>query len=315
MSEKIATRAAYGEALVALAEEYPELVVLDADLSGSTMTKGFAKAHPDRFFNIGIAEANMTGIAAGLAACGKKPFTNTFAMFAAGRAFEQVRNSIAYPRLNVKVVGSHGGLSVGEDGATHQCIEDYAIMRAIPNMMVLSPCDGPEMRLAVKALLDYDGPAYLRLGRLAVESVTDSIPGYSFRLGKGAVLRDGADATVIATGMMGQMALQAARTLAEEGVSVRVVDMHTIKPLDYELVLKAALETRCIVTAEEHTVIGGLGSAVAEFLAEHCPVPVLRHGVHDEFGRSGKAQAVLEAYGLTPAGIADQVRQALKRKP
>ncbi len=315
MSEKIATRAAYGEALVALAEEYPELVVLDADLSGSTMTKGFAKAHPDRFFNIGIAEANMTGIAAGLAACGKKPFTNTFAMFAAGRAFEQVRNSIAYPRLNVKVVGSHGGLSVGEDGATHQCIEDYAIMRAIPNMMVLSPCDGPEMRLAVKALLDYDGAAYLRLGRLAVESVTDSIPGYSFRLGKGAVLRDGADATVIATGMMVQMALQAARTLAEEGVSVRVVDMHTIKPLDYELVLKAALETRCIVTAEEHTVIGGLGSAVAEFLAEHCPVPVLRHGVHDEFGRSGKAQAVLEAYGLTPAGIADQVRQALKRKP
>ena len=315
MSEKIATRAAYGEALVALAEEYPELVVLDADLSGSTMTKGFAKAHPDRFFNIGIAEANMTGIAAGLAACGKKPFTNTFAMFAAGRAFEQVRNSIAYPRLNVKVVGSHGGLSVGEDGATHQCIEDYAIMRAIPNMMVLSPCDGPEMRLVVKALLDYDGPAYLRLGRLAVESVTDSIPGYSFRLGKGAVLRDGADATVIATGMMVQMALQAARTLAEEGVSVRVVDMHTIKPLDYELVLKAALETRCIVTAEEHTVIGGLGSAVAEFLAEHCPVPVLRHGVHDEFGRSGKAQAVLEAYGLTPAGIADQVRQALKRKP
>ena len=315
MAEKIATRAAYGEALVALAEEYPELVVLDADLSGSTMTKGFAKAHPDRFFNIGIAEANMTGIAAGLAACGKKPFTNTFAMFAAGRAFEQVRNSIAYPRLNVKVVGSHGGLSVGEDGATHQCIEDCALMRAIPNIMVVSPCDGPEMRQAVRALLDYDGPAYLRLGRLAVESVTDSIPGYSFRLGKGAVLRDGADATVIATGMMVQMALQAARTLAEEGVSVRVVDMHTIKPLDYELVLKAALETRCIVTAEEHTVIGGLGSAVAEFLAEHCPVPVLRHGVHDEFGRSGKAQAVLEAYGLTPAGIADQVRQALKRKP
>ena len=315
MSEKIATRAAYGEALVALAEEYPELVVLDADLSGSTMTKGFAKAHPDRFFNIGIAEANMTGIAAGLAACGKKPFTNTFAMFAAGRAFEQVRNSIAYPRLNVKVVGSHGGLSVGEDGATHQCIEDYAIMRAIPNMMVLSPCDGPEMRLAVKALLDYDGPAYLRLGRLAVESVTDSIPGYSFRLGKGAVLRDGADATVIATGMMVQMALQAAELLKAEGISARVLDMHTIKPLDYELVLKAALETRCIVTAEEHTVIGGLGSAVAEFLAEHCPVPVLRHGVHDEFGRSGKAQAVLEAYGLTPAGIADQVRQALKRKP
>ena len=215
MAEKIATRAAYGEALVALAEEYPELVVLDADLSGSTMTKGFAKAHPDRFYNMGIAEANMTGVAAGLAACGKKPFTNTFAMFAAGRAWEQVRNSIAYPRLNVKVVGSHGGLSVGEDGATHQCIEDYAIMRAIPNMMVVSPCDGPEMRQAVRALLDYDGPAYLRLGRLAVESVTDAIPGYTFHLGQGVTLRDGSDATVIATGMMVQMALKAAERLAE----------------------------------------------------------------------------------------------------
>ena len=314
MSEKIATRAAYGEALVALADQYPDLVVLDADLSGSTMTKGFAKAHPDRFYNMGIAEANMTVVAAGLAACGKKPFTNTFAMFAAGRAFEQVRNSIAYPRLNVKVVGSHGGLSVGEDGATHQCIEDYALMRAIPNMMVLSPCDGPEMRLAVKALLDYDGPAYMRLGRLAVDSVTDEVPGYTFQLGKGVTLREGDDVTVIATGMMVQMAWAAAKTLAEEGISVRVIDMHTIKPLDYELVLKAALETRCIVTTEEHNVIGGLGSAVAEFLAEHCPVPVVRHGVNDEFGRSGTAQAVLEAYGLTPAGIADKVRQALKLK-
>ena len=225
MAEKIATRAAYGEALVALAEEYPELVVLDADLSGSTMTKGFAKAHPDRFYNMGIAEANMTGVAAGLAACGKKPFTNTFAMFAAGRAWEQVRNSIAYPRLNVKVVGSHGGLSVGEDGATHQCIEDYAIMRAIPNMMVVSPCDGPEMRQAVRALLDYDGPAYLRLGRLAVESVTDAIPGYTFHLGQGVTLRDGSDVTVIATGMMVQMALKAAESLAAEGLSVRVLDM------------------------------------------------------------------------------------------
>ncbi len=299
MAEKIATRAAYGEALVALAEEYPELVVLDADLSGSTMTKGFAKAHPDRFYNMGIAEANMTGVAAGLAACGKKPFTNTFAMFAAGRAWEQVRNSIAYPRLNVKVVGSHGGLSVGEDGATHQCIEDYAIMRAIPNMMVVSPCDGP---------------AYLRLGRLAVESVTDAIPGYTFHLGQGVTLRDGSDATVIATGMMVQMALKAAERLAEEGLSVRVLDMHTIKPLDGELVLKAALETGAIVTTEEANVVGGLGSAVAEFLAEHYPVPVVRHGVNDVFGRSGKAEAVLEAYGLTPEGIAEKVRHAVKRK-
>ena len=205
----------------------------------------------------------------GLAACGKKPFTNTFAMFAAGRAWEQVRNSIAYPRLNVKVVGSHGGLSVGEDGATHQCIEDYAIMRAIPNMMVVSPCDGPEMRQAVRALLDYDGPAYLRLGRLAVESVTDAIPGYTFHLGQGVTLRDGSDATVIATGMMVQMALKAAESLAEEGLSVRVLDMHTIKPLDGELVLKAALETGAIVTTEEANVVGGLGSAVAEFLAAH----------------------------------------------
>ena len=224
MAEKIATRAAYGEALVALAEEYPELVVLDADLSGSTMTKGFAKAHPDRFYNMGIAEANMTGVAAGLAACGKKPFTNTFAMFAAGRAWEQVRNSIAYPRLNVKVVGSHGGLSVGEDGATHQCIEDYAIMRAIPNMMVVSPCDGPEMRQAVRALLDYDGPAYLRLGRLAVESVTDAIPGYTFHLGQGVTLRDGSDVTVIATGMMVQMALKAAEiSIARRAVMPLIV--------------------------------------------------------------------------------------------
>ena len=271
MAEKIATRAAYGEALAALAEEYPELVVLDADLSGSTMTKGFAKAHPERFYNMGIAEANMTGVAAGLATCGKMPFTNTFAMFATGRAWEQVRNSVAYPRLNVKVVGSHGGLSVGEDGATHQCIEDYAIMRAIPGMLVVSPCDGPEMRLAVKALLDYDGPAYLRLGRLAVESVTDAIPGYSFHLGQGVTLRDGADVTVIATGMMVQMALQAAEALAAEGIACGCMDMHTIKPLDGELVLKAALETGCIVTTEEATVVGGLGSAVAEFLAEHLP--------------------------------------------
>ena len=314
MSEKIATRAAYGEALAALAGEYPELVVLDADLSGSTMSKSFAKVCPDRFYNMGIAEADMTVVAAGMAACGKKPFTNTFAMFAAGRAWEQVRNSVAYPRLNVKIVGSHGGLSVGEDGATHQCIEDYAIMRAIPNMVVLSPCDGNEMRLAVKALLDYDGPAYMRLGRLAVETVTDAIPGYSFHLGQGATLRDGTDCTVIAVGMMVQMALKAAEQLAAEGVSVRVIDMHTIKPLDGELVLKAALETRCIVTSEEATVMGGLGSAVAEFLSEHCPVPVVRHGVYDMFGRSGKAQDVLAAYGLTPEGIADKVRQALKLK-
>ena len=311
---KIATRAAYGEALVELAEAYPDLVVLDADLSKSTMTHAFSKAYPDRFYNIGIAEANMAGIAAGLATCGKKPFFNSFAMFSAGRAWEQVRNSIAYPHLNVKVIGSHGGVSVGEDGATHQCIEDYAIMRAIPGMVVVSPCDGPEMRAAVKALLDYEGPAYMRLGRLAVESVTDEIEGYKFELGKGAVLRDGTDVTVIATGMMVQEAVKAADRLAEEGVSVRVIDMHTIKPLDEELVLKAARETGAVVTSEEATVIGGLGSAVTEYLCGVCPVPVVRHGMNDEFGRSGAANAVLKEYNLTADGIIESIKKALALK-
>lgn len=314
MSETIATRGAYGKAIVELAEKYPELVVLDADLSGATMTKDFSKTYPDRFFNIGIAEGNMMGIAAGLSTCGLKPFANTFAMFAAGRAWEQVRNSIAYPGLNVKVVGSHGGLSVGEDGATHQCIEDFAIMRAIPGMTVLCPCDGHEMRLAVEALLNYEGPAYMRLGRLAVETVTDSIPGYSFELGKASHLRDGSDVTIIAVGMMVQMALKAADILAAEGISARVLDMHTIKPLDEAAVLKAAQETGAIVTSEEANVLGGLGAAVCEYLAGTCPVPVIRHGVEDEFGRSGKAQQVLEAYGLTAEGIAAKARQALAAK-
>ena len=311
---KIATRAAYGEALAELGERYPELVVLDADLSGSTMTKSFADKYPERFFDMGIAEGNMAGVAAGLAACGKKPFINSFAMFSAGRAWEQVRNSIAYPGLNVKVIGSHGGLSVGEDGATHQCIEDYAIMRAIPGMLVLSPCDGPEMKLAVETLLNYEGPAYMRLGRLAVESVTDTIPGYSFEIGKGSVLKDGTDATIIATGMMVQCAYEAANLLAQEGLSIRVIDMHTIKPIDRELVLQAARETGCIVTSEEANVLGGLGSAVAEVVSEGCPVPVVRHGVYDEFGRSGKAQAVLDAYGLNAQGILEKVKYALTLK-
>lgn len=314
MAEKIATRAAYGKALEELAAQEPNLVVLDADLSGSTMTKGFGAEHPDRFFDMGIAEANMVGVAAGLAACGKKPFVNSFAMFAAGRAWEQVRNSVAYPGLNVKVVGSHGGLSVGEDGATHQCIEDLAIMRAIPNMTVLCPCDGNEMKQAVKALLAYDGPAYLRLGRLAVETVTDQVEGYEFQIGKGVLLRDGQDVTVVAVGMMVQMALTAADILAEEDISVRVIDMHTIKPLDTEILLAAARDTGCIVTSEEANIVGGLGSAVSEYLTSVCPVPVIRHGVEDEFGRSGAAQKVLEAYHLTPAGIADKVRQALTLK-
>lgn len=314
MGEKKATRAVYGEMLVELAEKYSELVVLDADLSSATMTKSFAKAYPDRFLDMGIAEANMIGVAAGLSTCGKKPFANSFAMFTAGRAYEQVRNSVAYPHLNVKCVGSHGGLSVGEDGATHQCLEDLALMSAIPGMTVVNPCDGNEMRQAVLALIEYNGPAYLRLGRMAVETVTDTIDGYKFELGKAAMLRDGKDVTIAATGLMVQRALAAAELLSGEGVSARVLDFHTIKPLDGEALLAAAKETGCIVTTEEHSIMGGLGSAVAGFIGEHCPVPVVRHGVNDEFGRSGKAEQVLEAYGLTPAGIATKVKKALEMK-
>ena len=301
MAEKIATREAYGKALAALSEQYPELVCFDA-------------ACPERFFDMGIAECDMVGVAAGMATCGYKPFVNTFAMFAAGRAWEQVRNSVCYPHLNVKVVGSHGGLSVGEDGATHQCIEDFAIMRAIPGMMVLCPCDGNEMREAVKALVEYDGPAYMRLGRLAVETVTDEIPGYKFELGKGVTLRDGSDVTIIAVGMNVQMALKAAELLAADGISARVIDMHTIKPLDTELVLKAAKETGAIVTSEEANVMGGLGAAVSEFLSETYPIPVVRHGVNDEFGRSGKAPQVLEAYGITAEGIVEKAKKAVAMK-
>lgn len=314
MSEKIATREAFGKMLAALADKYPELVVLDADLAGATKSGEFKKACPERFIDMGIAEADMIGVAAGLATCGKKPFACSFAMFTAGRAYEQVRNSVAYPHLNVKVIGSHGGLSVGEDGATHQCIEDLALMRAIPGMVVLNPCDGAEMRAAVQALIDYDGPAYMRLGRSAVETVTDSVPGYKFEIGKGAVLKDGSDVTIAATGMMVQNALAAADMLEKDGISARVLDIHTIKPLDRELIIKAAKETGTIVTSEEHNVIGGLGSAVAECVAESFPVPVLRHGVMDVFGRSGKASEVLEAYGLTAEKIAETAKRAVSMK-
>ena len=312
MSEKIATRAAYGEALVALAEEYPELVVLDADLSGSTMSKGFATAHPDRFFNMGIAEANMTVVAAGLAACGKKPFTNTFAMFAAGRAFEQVRNSIAYPRLNVKVVGSHGGVSVGEDGATHQCCEDIALMRTIPGMTIINPADETEAKKAVRAALELDGPVYMRFGRLAVPVIFGD--DYNFEVGKGVELKDGTDVTVIATGLMVNEALEAYEILKNEGISARIINMHTIKPLDKEIVLKAARETGAIVTAEEHSVIGGLGAAVSETVCEECPVPVVKLGVNDTFGHSGPAVKLLDEFGLRAANIAQKAKQAIALK-
>ena len=314
MADKVATRNAYGEALAELGEKYPQLVVLDADLSGATMSKFFAAKYPDRFFDCGIAEANMTGIAAGLSTCGLKPFTNTFAIFAAGRAYEQVRNSIAYPGLNVTVVGSHGGVSVGEDGATHQCVEDFSLMRTIPGMLVCCPCDGNEMRLAVEALINYKGPAYLRLERPATEIVTDSIEGYRFELGKGVTMKDGDDVTLIANGIMVSVALKAADLLKAEEISARVIDMHTIKPLDEELVLKAAKETGCIVTSEEHSVIGGLGAAVCEFLSGVCPVPVVRHGVNDQFGRSGTANAVLEYFGLTPEVLAEKAKEAIALK-
>lgn len=314
MGEKVATRVAYGKALAEFGETYPNLVVLDADLSGSTNSARFAKVFPDRFFNIGIAEANMVGIAAGLAASGKQVFASTFAMFASGRAWEQIRNSVAYPNLNVKIAGSHGGLSVGEDGPTHQACEDMAIMRAIPGMMVVCPCDAYEMRTAVEQLLNYDGPAYLRLGRSAVETVTDQLPGYQFQLGKGCTLRPGKDVTIIAVGLMLQESLKAAELLAAEGIDARVVNMPTIKPIDEELVLQCAQETGCIVTCEEHSIIGGLGSAVCEVLSEQCPTPVVRHGITDVFGVSGKAQAVLDLFGLNPAGIAEAARKAIAKK-
>ena len=314
MAEIMATREAYGKALAEIAGTDEKIVCFDADLAGATMSKFFRDAHPDRFFDMGIAEANMQDVAAGMATCGYKPFTHTFAMFAAGRSYEQVRNSIGYPHLNVKVIGSHGGLSVGEDGATHQCIEDFALMRAIPGMTVLCPCDAHEMREAVRALVDFEGPAYMRLGRLPIETVTDSIKDYKFEIGKAALLRDGTDVTIAANGIMVQEALKAADLLEKNGISARILDMHTVKPLDEEAIMKAAKETGAIVTTEEHTIIGGLGEAVASFCAENCPVPVVRHGVNDEFGRSGKAADVLKAYGLTSEVLAKKAMDAIELK-
>ena len=309
---KKATRESYGEALVELGAEYPELVVLDADLAAATKTGGFKKAYPDRFFDCGIAEGNMMGIAAGLAATGKVVFASSFAMFAAGRAFEQVRNSIGYPHLNVKIGATHAGVSVGEDGATHQCCEDIALMRTIPGMTVISPADDREAKQAVRAAVEMNGPVYLRFGRLAVETVTPE--GYEFKIGKGLTLREGTDLTVIANGLLVGEALKAADALAGEGISARVIDMATIKPLDTELVLKAARETGAIVTAEEHNIIGGLGGAVAEAVCEACPVPVLRVGVQDVFGKSGPALELLPLFGLSAEAIAEKAKAALALK-
>lgn len=314
MGEKIATRAAFGDALKKYGRENPNVVVMDADLAAATFSNRFQKEVPERFFNCGIAECNMVGMAAGLAACGKIPFVHSFAMFATGRVFDQIRNSVAYPGLNVKIVGTHAGLSVGEDGATHQCNEDIALMRVIPGMTIINPCDANEADAAARAAMEHVGPCYLRIGRNPVETVTDKVEGYRFELGKGVEMRPGSDVALLATGMMVQEALSAAEQLAAEGISVRVINIHTIKPLDREIVLRAARECGAVVTTEEHNVMGGFGSAVAEVVAEVCPVPVIRHGVNDCFGRSGTAQQVLDAYGVNAEGIVMAVRRALELK-
>ncbi len=312
MSElkRIATRQSYGEALAEIGEKDDRLVVLDADLAESTKTAIFGKKFPERFIDCGIAEANMVSMAAGLATCGKVPFCSSFAMFATGRAYEQIRNSVAYPKLNVKVVASHAGISVGEDGATHQCIEDLSLMRNIPGMMVFSPADHEETKACIKALMDVDGPCYVRVGRLAVPAYNE--PGLDFDLFKAPVLREGEDVTLFATGLEVAEALEAAEILATEGISAEVVNVHTIKPLDEETVIASAKKTGKVVTIEEHSIIGGLGSAVAECLAENHPTKQYRIGVRDTFGESGPALKLLEKYELDAKGIVKQVKEFVK---
>jgi transketolase len=310
--EKQATRDAYGKALVALGQRRDDLIVLDADLAKSTKTADFQKAFPDRFFDMGIAEQNLMGVSAGLAAAGKLPFASTFAVFATGRAYDQIRNSICYPRLNVKIAATHAGLTVGEDGGSHQMLEDINLMRGLPNMTVLVPADGPEAYQAVMAAADLEGPVYIRLGRSKVDSITD--PERPFIIGKGLVLREGTDVTLVACGVMVGKALEAADQLAAQGISAAVIDMSTIKPIDRDLITRYARQTGCLVTAEEHNVYGGLGSAVAEVLVEECPVPMERVGVEDRFGESGKGDELLEAYGLTADHIAQAAGWVIKRK-
>lgn len=307
---KKATRESFGEAVTELAAEYPDVVVLDADLAAATKTGIFKKKYPERFFDCGIAECNMIGVAAGLATCGKIPFAASFAMFSADRAFEQVRNSVGYPKLNVKVVGSHAGISVGEDGATHQCCEDIALMRTIPGMVILNPSDHYEMKAAVRAAIEHKGPCYIRLGRLAVESINNN-DDYHFELGKGILLREGTDITIVATGLMVAEAVKAAKALEAEGISAEVINIHTIKPLDEEIILNSAKKTGRVVTVEEHNIIGGLGEAVAAVLSEKCPTPVTRIGVNDVFGHSGPAVDLLKEFGLSAEHIAEVVREKL----
>ncbi len=312
MADKIATREAYGNALAELGDKY-DFVVLDADLAGATKTGVFKKKFPQRFFNCGIAEGNMMTVAAGIATTGKTVFASSFAMFASGRAFEQIRNSVGYPHLNVKIGATHAGISVGEDGATHQCNEDIALMRTIPGMTVICPADAVETKAAVEAAILHDGPVYMRFGRAAAPILFDS-ENYKFEIGKGIQMAEGKDVTIVATGLMTHIALEAKELLANEGISAAVVNIHTIKPLDKEIILNAAKSTGAIVVAEEHSIIGGLGSAVAETLSECYPVPVLRVGVEDKFGRSGTVSALLEAYGLTAANIAAKAKSAVLLK-
>jgi len=312
MAEKIATREAYGNALAEFGDKY-DFVVLDADLAAATKTGVFKKKFPERFFDCGIAEGNMMTVAAGIAAAGQVPFASTFAMFAAGRAFEQIRNAIGYPHLNVKIGATHAGITVGEDGATHQCLEDLGVMRTIPGMAIVNPADATEARAAVEWAINYKGPVYLRFGRMAVPVLFDK-DTYKFEFGKGTTLADGKDVTIVATGIMVDMALTARQMLAEEGINARVINIHTIKPIDRDIIIAAAAETGAIVTAEEHNIIGGLGSAVAEVVAETKPVPVLRVGTEDRFGKSGKVPALLEEYGLTPAAIVAKAKAAIALK-
>ena len=312
MAEKIATREAYGNALAELGEKY-DFVVLDADLAAATKTGTFKKKFPERFFNCGIAEGNMMSVAAGLAAAGKVVFASSFAMFAAGRAYEQIRNSIGYPHLNVKIGATHAGITVGEDGATHQCIEDFALMRAIPGMTVINPADAVEARAAVEAAINFYGPVYMRFGRYAVPVINDK-ESFTFEIGKGKTMREGKDVTIVATGMLVSMALEAAEILKNEGIDAGVINISTIKPIDKDIILDAARKTGAIVTAEEHSIIGGLGSAVSEVVCEGCPVPVVKLGIEDKFGRSGKVPPLMEAYGLTVENLVAKAKAAIAMK-
>ena len=312
MSEKIATREAYGKALAEFGEKY-DFVVLDADLAEATKTGIFKKAFPSRFFDCGIAEGNMMSVAAGIAAAGKTVFASSFAMFAAGRAFEQVRNSIAYPHLNVKIGATHAGISVGEDGATHQCCEDIALMRAIPGMVVLNPADAVEARAVVEAALKHQGPVYMRFGRLAVETIFDK-DSFTFEIGKAQRLCEGTDITIVSTGLTTSICLEAVKLLGNSGVSARLLNMASIKPIDKEQIILAAKDTGCILTVEEHNIIGGLGSAVTEVVCESYPCPVLRHGIYDSFGKSGKAADLLVDFGFTPEAVAEKAKQAMTLK-